>query len=256
MGNKHYEDHKHAPGVNSTSGEFRVNNGRVIVCVVISSLMAIVSLSMIAGGLLLAFPEPVINKRVMLTLMGMTMLAFSVFLFASNWKKYGQYVLLFSDEFQFYDGRRSTVVRWEDISAVWKYSATIENSRALLETDLWIRVKHEKTIYLTSFILNMAKLVEIILAETKQRMLPTVLSQLQHGQSIAFGNLEVQATGLVAAGRTLAWNDVQAIHISNGAIDIQAKGGKGSWYYTPIKNMPNYHIFLAAAEVLLTGMNG
>jgi hypothetical protein len=231
--------------------EFRVNNRRVITCLVIASVAFFVSLAILVAGFLVAFPEPVINKRVLTILLGTCGLVLSVLMFAPNWKKYGQRVEILSEGFRFHQGRRCSEVLWEDITAVWRHSSTIEGSLALLETDLWVQTNDGTTLYLTSFFLDMAKLVEIVLAETARRMVPAMLSQMKRGQAVAFGNVEISATEMVASGQSLAWNEIQTIRVAHGAIDVRRKGSSGSWYYAPIKRLPNYHVFLALAEAFL-----
>lgn len=140
--------------------------------------------------------------------------------------------------------------QWDDVAAVWRSSSTIDGSLVLVETDLWIQGKDGKTIYLTSFFRDMARLVEIVLAETSRRMIPAMSSQLQHGQTVVFGKEQISSTGMVAFGKALAWDDVHAIRVAHGAIDVLRKSEIRSWFYAPIKKMPNYHLFLALAEML------
>jgi hypothetical protein len=75
-------------------------------------------------------------------------------------------------------------------------------------------------------------------------------AQLQQGQAIPFGKLTISATELTAYGKELAWEDVAAIQVASGGISIRAKGSQGCWYFTPVKNMPNFHVFLALSERL------
>jgi hypothetical protein len=253
MRNEKDATRQEAEGADAPGGEFRMDNARVIRCLVIAAVACLVSLAFIVAGLVVAFPEPVINKRVLTILVGACGMVLSLVLFVSNWKKYGQRVLVSSEGLRFHNRGRWSEVRWEDIAAVWRSSSTIEGSRVLVETDLWIREKDGKTIYLTSFFRGMAQLVEVVLTETAQRMFPAMSSQLQHGQPVAFGKLQISTTGMVASGKSLALVDVQAIRVAHGAIDVLRKPDNGSWYYTPIKNMPNYHLFLALAEMLLKG---
>jgi hypothetical protein len=57
------DNRRQAQGVESLCGEFRVNSGRVIRCLVISSVTCIASLLVIVLGFVVAFPEPAINKN-------------------------------------------------------------------------------------------------------------------------------------------------------------------------------------------------
>src|SRR5262249_26653486 len=151
----------------------------------------------------------------------------------------------FSEGLRFHKGGQWSIVLWDNIGAVWRYSSTIGGSLSLLETDLWIQVKGKKRIYLTSFFLDMARLVEIVLTETAGRMVPEMWSRVQDGQAVVFGDVRISATELVAFGNHLAWEDVDAIQVAHGGIDVRRKRGNGSWYYAPVKKMPNYHVFLA-----------
>jgi hypothetical protein len=56
----------------------------------------------------------------------------------------------------------------------------------------------------------------------------------------------------MAGGKDLAWEDVAEIRVAHGGIDVRRKEGKGCWLYTPVKRMPNYHVFLALAEMLVS----
>lgn len=233
-------------------GEFRVNNPRVITCLVLSSLMFAVSALFVIAVFVVTFDPPVINKQVITILLGTCGAVLSFILFVSNWKKYGQRVQVISDGLRIYQRGQWSQVPWDDIAAVWRSSSTIEGSRALLETDLWIDVKYGKTIYLTSFFLEMERLAEIILTETARRMFPAMWSQLQHGQTVGFGNLEISTAELTASGKSLAWNDVETVRLAHGAIDIRRKSDNSCWDYRYIKKMPNYHLFLALAAKLVT----
>jgi hypothetical protein len=251
MWNENDATRQEAQGVDAPSGEFLMNNGRVIACLVISSVIIMVGLSLVVLGFVFAFDEPVINQRVGTVLLGTCMLVLSLILFVSNWKKYGQRVQVSAEGLRFQKRGQWSDVLWEDIAAVWRSSSTIQGSLALLETDVWIQGKDGKTLYLTSFFRDMARLVEIVLTETARRMFPAMSSQLRQGQTVVFGKVQISATELVASGKSLAWDEVHAIKVAMGAIDIRRKGDKNSWYYIYIKKMPNYHLFLALADILL-----
>jgi hypothetical protein len=239
------------PDESTAAGDFRVNNGRVIVCLASSAVMLIAGVAMIGAGYNIAFPEPVINKRVLTIAVGAVAVIFSVLLFGSNWKKYGQRVLVTSDGMRVRRRGGWTDLRWDDVTAVWRHSATIHGSLALLETDLWVQTNDGETIYLTSFLRDMARLVEIVLSETAQRMTPEMWSRIRSGDSVAFGKIAISATELTQKERRLAWDDVEEIRVAHGGIDVLRKEPRGSWFYSPVKKMPNYHIFLALAERLL-----
>jgi hypothetical protein len=251
MRNERDATREEAQRAEAPDGEFRMNNARVILCLVISAGTCILGLLIIYAGLVVAFDPPVINQRVGTILLGAIMAVFSLVLFAPNWKKYGQHVQVFAKGFRFHHRGQCTEVYWEDVAAVWQSSATIHGSRALLETDLWIEVKDGKTIYLSSFFRDMARLVEIILTAKAQRMLPVMSSQLQQGQTLVFGKLQINATALVASGKSLAWDNVHAVRVVHGAIDIQRKGDNRTWFYIYIKKIPNYHLFLDLADMRL-----
>lgn len=227
MRNESDDNRYGAHGVEAPHAEFRVNNGRVIACLVISAAMGIGSASLIAVGFLAAFLESV-NERVAAIGMGACGLIVSLLLFASNWKKYGQRVVVLSEGFSFRKRGRWAFARWKDIDAVWRSSSTIQGSRALLETDLWVQVKDGTRMYLTSFFRDMERLVEIVLTETMRRMVPEMRAHLEDGQTVAFGKLKISATGLMAGGKELAWKDVAAIQVAYGGINIRPKRGRGS----------------------------
>jgi len=84
-------------------------------------------------------------------------------------------------------------------------------------------------------------------------MIPEIWSQLQAGHTVAFGKLAISATRLAAFGKELAWEEVGAIRVAHGGIDVRRKGEDRSWYYTQAKSMPNYHVFLALAARLFGG---
>jgi hypothetical protein len=250
MRNKNNDDYE-TQQAESPDVEFRVNNGRVIACLVISTLVCLGSASLIALGFFYAFPEPAFNMRVAAVLLGTCGLVLFLILFATNWKKYGQRLVVFSDGFRFQRAGRWSIVQWDNIDAVWQRSTTINGSRSLLETDLWIQLKDGKTIYLTSFFLDMERLVTIVLDETARRMVPDMWSRIQNGQAVIFGKVTMSATELMASAKALAWEDVEEIRVAHGGINVRRKGANGSWHYTPVNKMPNYHVFLSLADMVL-----
>jgi hypothetical protein len=238
-------------GTESPHAEFRVNNARVIACLVLALVMCLVCAAMIVGTFLIDLDEPVLNKRIVAILLGGCGIVLALILLVTNWQKYGQQVVVFAEGFRLKKGGQWSIVLWDQIDAVWQYSATIEGARATLETDLWVRVNGGQTFYLTSFLRDMQRLVDIVLGETARRMVPAMWSQIQEGQTVPFGTIKISATGLESHGKELAWEDVADIQVLFGGINVRLKEGNKSWYYTRVKKMPNYHVFLTLSDRLL-----
>lgn len=246
-------DHHGPPDARPSGDVFRVDTRRVVICLVMASSFAILGLLIIAAGILVDFPEPVISKRVMALLMGGVVLLIAVILFVQNWKRYGRWVELTTHGFHFHAGRQTADVHWDDVIAVRRESTTIGGSPALSDTNLWIERSGGKTIHLTSFLLDMPRLADIVLTETARRLIPRVWSQLQSGQAVNFGPLRITATELTTRGRDLAWSDVESMDVIHGSVRITQQGDTGIWLYAAIKTLPNYHVLLAVAERLLNG---
>jgi hypothetical protein len=221
----------------------------LITNLVISGALVLLGLGVFPLGIYYDFPEPVLNKRIMIVLFGAIWVGLALALFVTNFRNLGQRVLVYSDGFTLHKGGAQTVCKWDDIAAVWRDSAT-PGSVVMAKTTLTIQTKIGRTVVLTEFFARMNTLVDIVLAETQRRIFPAVQAELDDGRSVKFGNIRINPRELIEADKELPWSQA-AIEVTRGLIYIRRKGDGQTWYFDRVKDVPNYHVFLAIAAELL-----
>jgi hypothetical protein len=79
---------------------------------------------------------------------------------------------------------------------------------------------------------------------------PAAAAALQRGETLTFGNLSLNADGVVADGKTRPWRQVQKIDVQSGFVSINVQGKWLALSTTAVKQIPNVFVFLTVAEYL------
>lgn len=91
---------------------------------------------------------------------------------------------------------------------------------------------------------------EAIQGAITEAQLPRVLAALERGERLQFGDLSLSREGLSNRKRTLRWEEFQEITVQQGYVRLQKSGKWLSWSSKPVKKIPNFLLFLAAADRL------
>ncbi|HEV8190833.1 MAG TPA: DUF6585 family protein [Ktedonobacterales bacterium] len=88
---------------------------------------------------------------------------------------------------------------------------------------------------------------EVLERSVVQRKLPEMLRTFRGGHPVDFGELRLDALGLVTdqGRKTLLWSDVQSITPEQGTIVIKQNDHRSAWAEFPVTEMPNAVVFFA-----------
>lgn len=92
-----------------------------------------------------------------------------------------------------------------------------------------------------------------LLAETVQRrtfpfLWAVAWNKFVDGEAVAFGDLEVTATGLRHAGKRLPWRDFKEMAVAQGRLSIKKVGKWIPWLILDVGKVPNPHVLFPLVE--------
>ncbi|GAA1980047.1 DUF6585 family protein [Kitasatospora viridis] len=86
--------------------------------------------------------------------------------------------------------------------------------------------------------------------------LPPALAAVQAGQVLTFGSFTVNAHGLTAGNKGVAWAEVQQIKTERGFLSIKQQGRWLSLTSMPVSRIPNFFVFRTLADHLTESARG
>lgn len=98
-----------------------------------------------------------------------------------------------------------------------------------------------------------ARLGELIEDQVVSQHLPRVLDAYQSGVSITFGPLTVSQQGMGDGANMLPWDELAAVRVSAGAIQITQKSEGQVWFDLPLPVVPNAALLLTFLHTLRRG---
>ncbi len=152
------------------------------------------------------------------------------------------------------NGKKMTVVAWDDIAKVWQsiteryangvsmgttYKYTIE-----LEDESWI-------IYTSGRPPRIEVLGQLIQDKVTETLLPGFRAAYKKGESLEFGPLAMDKTGLTCAGYSLRWDEIEALKLEAGHFVICKKGKWLTWGKVAAADVPNVFVFLKLTDRIL-----
>jgi hypothetical protein len=197
-----------------------------------------------------------VDVKIGATIVGMIVAVTSLLLLEAWWRYRQIRVLLFDKGFtQDIDNKRSDVP-WSEVGTVW------QNVTKHYTNGVYTGTTHIYTILTTSgkrFIWNdKIKNVEQLggtmqSAVTKIR-LPEVFAAYQSGQTISFGKLAVNLTGLSKGNQVVPWSEIKAVEIQKGYIRVKKQDSWFNFANVPTSSIPNLFIFLSLVDKII-GIN-
>ena len=141
---------------------------------------------------------------------------------------------------------RGQEIRWDEVTAVWEQR---NPSSQACNLTIWVGCG-ERTIRLSSFRLsNLPRLLAVIHQNTLPRLIAEARRAVERGESVSFGPIELDATGLRARGRVLAWDDLERVTPDEaGDLGIWALGRKRPWLDVATGKVDNVRVFLELIE--------
>jgi hypothetical protein len=113
---------------------------------------------------------------------------------------------------------------------------------------LFLEVPGQKRVWLTNALADSDELFRVICEQFSKRKLATVLSALELGQPVIFGDLKLTSAGFENDGKKLGYESVQSLRVATGVFEIHKLGQSKPWYACPFGEIPNGPLLLAVLE--------
>jgi hypothetical protein len=91
----------------------------------------------------------------------------------------------------------------------------------------------------------------LIQQRVTEAQLPSALEALQAGRTLEFGKFKVNAQQLTAGSNSVAWSQVQDLKTEQGLLSVKKEGRWTSFSVSAIREIPNFFVFRALADVLI-----
>ena len=137
------------------------------------------------------------------------------------------------------------IVRWEDINAVFEF---IGYDRYQYRATQWLYtvcLKNGEQVKINMAVENIRSLGALILKESGQRMQLRMMDVYKTGGTAMLdGDLGFSHQGIISGQRTLPWEQVEKIHISDrGDLTVHQKGQHIPWKIMIHSKIPNFPVF-------------
>jgi hypothetical protein len=172
----------------------------------------------------------------------------AMFLFAAGWIVMAfrkiflnrhMRVLIFDDGLVAMRHDQVFVARWDEIE--WVRDEVIQQNKAFIQ-QCTICMYTGKTFVLsnlTDLLTDYERLVATIVEQADTRRLPHALAELEAGQMLHFGGLQVSPEGIVHGERVLPWSEVSGIHSDMFRVAIEQRGAWFTWATVPSGQLYN-----------------
>ncbi|MBY0457923.1 MAG: hypothetical protein K2V38_11335, partial [Gemmataceae bacterium] len=92
------------------------------------------------------------------------------------------------------------------------------------------------------------RLAEQVQRRTFAALWPRALARFRDGHPLAFGELELDLTGLRYNGKHLRWRDLKEIAVAQGRLGVKQAGAWLPWALLDVAAVPNLHVLFALVE--------
>jgi hypothetical protein len=234
------------------TAEFRAGGRRLLVQMLLAPLV------FLTGAAFLGFPVAIliwghkggaVAHLWKLILLGCVMVPGSVMLAVRAFRHRRMRVLVYPEGLVRMDGDRASAFFWEEIDSVLRktYSANAWERFAHGSLVYTVRLKNGKETSFEDHVAGLQDLGRVIERETLKHLLPRLQAAFDEQRLLDFKKLSVDTAAITVAKATLAWSDVETLHIGASAITIKKKGKWGTWSTVPTAEIPNLHVL---AELL------
>ncbi len=97
------------------------------------------------------------------------------------------------------------------------------------------------------------KVGAILHRQVARQVLPGMIERYNAGETLAFGNLKINKSGVHRGNKSMGWGDLKGMSINNGFLSFKKEGKWLNWGSMQINNTPNFVALLDLLEAI-TGM--
>jgi hypothetical protein len=139
------------------------------------------------------------------------------------------------------------VCRWDEVAAVGEQ---LNPDSTLNGLTVWVRRADGWTVHLSAARLaDLPRLLAVIHGHTLPRLAAEARAAVDRGEAVPFGPVELDAAGLRARGRVLAWEELERVSPDEaGDLGFWATGRRGAWLDVPTGKVGNVRVLLQLVE--------
>ncbi|MBN1180029.1 MAG: hypothetical protein JXD18_12525 [Anaerolineae bacterium] len=168
----------------------------------------------------------------------------------STLRQRGTRALVFQDGVAYTHGK-TTVFRWDDVTAVWQnVTRHYRNGVYTGTTHVYtVQTGDGKKVAFNDVLDNIEGLGLKIQQECTNRLLPLALQAYDRGETLTFGKLGVSKAGMSKGDKDLLpWDEIKGVSLDKGIISIKKEGKWLRWSSVTVPQIPNIFVFTAIVD--------
>jgi hypothetical protein len=167
------------------------------------------------------------------------------------------HVYVYSEGFAFSKGSKIDAFRWDQIDCMWQRITRRYMNGIYMGTQYkyTIRGLNNRQVILNDRITNIGSLGNIISDMVTRVKLPLVIAAFKAGNTITFGSLSVSLQGVSNSKELISWSQIKEIGVNRGMVTVRKEGKWLSWSSVQVANIPNFFIFLALVNTIMSTAN-
>ena len=164
------------------------------------------------------------------------------------------HVYVYTEGFAFARGGKIDAFRWDQVDCMWQRITKRYMNGIYMGTQYkyTIRGMNKRQIVLNDRITNIGGLGAIISDMVTRVKLPAVIAAFKDGQTITFGKLSVNMQGVSNSKELVSWDQIKEIAVNAGVVTVRKEGKWLSWSSVQVANIPNFFIFFALVNTILS----
>jgi hypothetical protein len=146
------------------------------------------------------------------------------------------------------------VYRWDSLSVLQSITRRYVNGVYVGTTYIYTLTTREgASTKITGFYEKPDEWGPLIQTEILRAQMPAVMATLEVGTNMQFGPLTINRGGIATSSKSLRWNEIENIDVFRGYLRIKKAGSWARWSSKPVSQIPNFFVFLTAANRLREG---
>lgn len=175
-----------------------------------------------------------LNMAILMTLGGLLMLGIVAFVMLDRLRVGRIKAIRYVDGFSYQRGSEHLIFRWDDIDSVWIYMNRYGGNLAVKSKSDGMELTIEPRLR------ESGDLMQAILDEVVQRQLKLAIENLERGQTVEFGPVQVSRMGLKSEKRTASWDQIDEFGFDkNGSLEVIHDGTTVKWPEVKSNAIPN-----------------
>jgi hypothetical protein len=177
---------------------------------------------------------------------GVIFLPLGAWMLFNTFRNWSNAVALYEGGFALKDRKGVRTVKWTDIDAVWQnvtrhYTNMIYTGTTYLYT---VQLSDKTKLTLDNKYPKIEEVGKAITNGSANAIFPKYAASINSGQRVNFGILGLDRNGMYFNNKSLTWQEIKAVKISQGIISVKKDGGWFNWATVTVAQIPNFWVFV------------